>query len=202
MTHQPDQSSLRRTDHAVDSVFVSRWSPRSFVPQDMPEEDLLTIFEAARWAPSAYNVQPWRFVYARRSDAHFQKFIDLLMPFNRTWAHTASALVFIVSDTIMPGSGDRPDQPSAYHTLDTGSAWGSAALQATMLGYHTHGMAVTETEMIREVLNVPDRFKIEMAFAVGKLGDPNALADGLRDREKPSPRRPLSETAWNGSFKG
>lgn len=202
MTHQSDQSSLRRPDHAVDPVFVSRWSPRSFVPQDMPEEDLLTILEAARWAPSAFNIQPWRFIYARRSDADFGKFVDLLMPFNQTWAHTASALVYVVSDTIMPGSGNRPDQPSAYHTLDTGAAWSSAALQATMLGYHAHGMAVTDVDRIREGLNVPDRFKVEMVFAIGTIGSPEALSDALKQREVPSTRRPLSETAWSGRFKG
>jgi len=202
MTHHPVSSSLRKPDHPVNPAFINRWSPRSFVPKPMPDADLKIILEAARWAPSAFNVQPWRFVYAHRDDAMFQTFLDLLIPFNKSWAHTASALVFVISDTIMPGDGERPDQASAYHAFDSGAAWAHAALQATMLGYHAHATAIGDKDAIRKELGIPERFDVQIAFAVGKLGDPADLPDGLREREIPSTRRALADTAWTGQFKG
>lgn len=202
MTQHLVSSSLRKPDHPVNPAFINRWSPRSFVPKPMPDADLKTILEAARWAPSAFNVQPWRFIYAHRDDAKFQEFLDLLIPFNKSWAHTASALIFVISDMIMPGEGDRPDQSSAYHGFDTGAAWAHAALQASMLGYHAHATAIGDKNAIRKALNIPERFDVQIAFAVGTLGDPADLPDGLREREIPSNRRDLSDTAWSGGFKG
>ena len=106
----------RQPDFPIDPIFHTRWSPRAFAPEPMPETDLLRALEAARWAPSAYNVQPWRFVYALRGDAFWERFLDVLVPFNRSWAANASALVFVVSDTLLRYEGEL--SPSRSHAFD------------------------------------------------------------------------------------
>lgn len=193
-------TSPRMADHPIEPVFLDRWSPRAFDGEELPESDLLTILEAARWAPSAYNIQPWRFLYARPSDAHWDAFMGVLDSFNASWAGQAGALVMVLSDTVMPGDGERPDQPSRCHTFDAGAAWAQLALQATALGYQAHAMAGLDYLKARTVLNVPARFRIEIAVAIGRRGAPEALPEGLRQRELPSPRRPLDETAFVGPF--
>lgn len=117
----------RKPDHPVNELFVNRWSPRAFDGSDMPETDLKTILEAARWAPSAFNIQPWRFVYARRDDDNWGKLLELLNPFNLGWAQHASALVFLFSDTEIDGKDGDPNRPSGTHSLDAGAAWAQAA---------------------------------------------------------------------------
>ncbi|WP_305986305.1 nitroreductase family protein [Roseibium sp. MMSF_3544] len=190
----------RNPDHPVKNLFVERWSPRAFDGSDMPEADLKTILEAARWSPSAFNIQPWRFVYARRGGAHWETLVNLLNPFNRDWAQHASALVYLFSDTEVDGKDGKPNRASGTHSFDAGAAWAHAALQATELGYHTHGMAGIVRDEIHEQLGVPERFKAEIAFAIGKRGDVAALPESLQERETPSGRKPLSEIAFAGSW--
>lgn len=182
----------------IDPIFIERWSPRAFHPEPMPTEALLTILEAARWAPSAYNVQPWRFLYALRDDAHWPRFLSLLDSFNQSWAGSASALVFLLSDT---GTDDAAQQQaSPIRSFDTGAAWSHIALQAVRLGYHAHAMAGIAFEAARTSLAVPPRFRIEIAVALGRRADPETLPPQLREREWPSPRRSLTETAFAGPF--
>jgi nitroreductase len=188
----------RKTDHPVDPLFVNRWSPRAFDGSQMTEADLKTILEAARWAPSAYNVQPWRFVYSLRGDDSWPGFPKLLNEFNRSWAENASALVIVLSDTLMPE--EIGGEASGFNSFDTGAAWAQLALQASAMGYATHAMAGILPERIRTALAIPDRYKIEIAVAIGRRADSDVLPEGLRDRELPSPRRPLAETAFKGLF--
>lgn len=190
----------RQPDHPVDPVFLNRWSPRAFGTNAMPERDLYTILEAARWAPSAYNIQPWRFIYARRDDAHWGDFVGLLDAFNASWAGKASALVFVVSDTLTPAHGSSPAKPSRTHSFDAGAAWAHLALQATCLGYQAHAMAGVRFDDVRQRLSVPDHYQVEIAIAIGRQADPSALAPVLREREKPSPRLPLEQIAFCGRF--
>ena len=189
----------RHPDFPIDPIFHARWSPRAFVPTTMPETDLLRSIEAARWAPSAYNVQPWRFVYALRDDSHFDRFLDLLVPFNRAWARRASAIVFVASDTMLRYEGEV--SPSRSHSFDTGAAWAQFALQATKLGYHTHGIGGLDYDRAHEALGVPEGFRVEMAIAIGRRGTVDELPETLREREEPSPRRPVSELAFRGAFR-
>jgi len=190
----------RRSDHPVDPLFLARWSPRAFDRSEMPEADLLTIFEAARWAPSAFNAQPWRFLYARREGPDWALFLDLLIPWNQQWAESASVLVYVLSDRLTTsGSGEAP---SHSHSFDAGAAWAYLALQAARLGYHAHGMSGVEFERAQGALAVPERFRIEAAVAIGRLGDPAALPEKLRAREVPSTRKPLDEIAFEGRFPG
>ena len=190
----------RTPDHPIEPIFLDRWSPRAYDATSMPASDLLTILEAARWAPSAFNVQPWRFLYSHRDDAHWQKYLTLLDPFNRSWAQHASALVFVLSDTVMPSDGGRPKKLSRYHSFDAGAAWAQFALQATYLGYRAHAMAGIDFEQSRENLLVPEYYRVEIAIAIGKRADPSVLPKELQDREQPSQRLSVHEIAFAGSF--
>jgi nitroreductase len=179
----------------VHQLFLDRWSPRSFDADVMAQEDLDVILEAAGRAPSAFNHQPWRFLYAHRGDANWERFLSLLIPFNASWAKDASVLVFIVSETTMG------EKPFYSHSFDAGAAWAQMALQATVMGYHAHGMTGVEFDKAREELAIPDGFRLEAAIALGRRDAPERLPEGLREREAPSGRKPLAEIAIAGSFR-
>ncbi len=191
----------RETAYPIDPVFLERWSPRAFAPEAIGEHELLTMLEAARWAPSSYNSQPWRFAYALRGSASWEKFLDLLVPFNRSWAKDAAALVILVSNSLMRPPGAEKDVPSHSHSLDAGAASGYFALQAAKMGWHVHGMVGFDMDRAFAELDVPKGFRVEAAYAVGKRGDPSILPEKLRDREVPSPRLPLSAVAFEGRFR-
>jgi len=190
----------RHSTYPIDQIFLDRWSPRAFDSATMPISDLLTILEAARWAPSAYNIQPWRFLYSLRDDAYWQRYLSLLDEFNEDWARHASALIFVLSDTVMPGNESRKDKPSHYHSFDTGAAWAQLALQATSLGYHTHAMAGLHFEKSRKSLVIPKRYQVEIAIAIGKRTDQSMLPAELQEIERPSQRNPIDEIAFAGLF--
>ncbi len=195
-------TSPRQAEFPVDSLFLNRWSPRAFTGEAVPEKDVLTILDAARWAPSAFNSQPWRFVYAVKGTENFDRLLGLLNDFNRSWAKEAGAIVILLSKTHLLPPGAAEEVPSYSHTLDAGAAWGSAALQATLLGYSVHGMTGIHLDKVAETLGVPEGYRPELAFAIGKRGDKSSLPEGLAAREAPSPRKPLAEIAFEGSFKG
>ena len=115
--------STRQPTYPIDPMFLDRWSPRAFDGSPIREHDLLKLIEAARWAPSAYNVQPWRFLYALRDDAKWPLFLELLIPFNQSWASSASALIFILSDRKMRNPDGSPSGDSYTHSFDAGAAW-------------------------------------------------------------------------------
>jgi nitroreductase len=194
--------SNRQADHPIHPIFLDRWSPRAFDGSAIPDADLHTIFEAARWAPSAFNAQPWRFLYAKRGDPNWERFLSLLIPWNQGWAHSASVLIYILSDsTPMTDKAGAP-QGSHSHSFDAGAAWACLALQATAMGYHAHGMSGVEFEKAQAELKVPDRFRIEAAAVIGRIGDPAILDERTRAREVPSARRPLAEFVHAGNFPG
>jgi len=189
----------RQAHPRIHKLFVDRWSPRSFDTTEMPQEDLDVILEAAAWAPSAYNYQPWKFLYARRDDVNWDRFLSLLIPFNAGWAKDASILVFVVSDTKM-GEGDDA-QANHSHSFDAGAAWAHMALQATLMGYHAHGMTGIEFDKARAELGIPEGFRLEAAIAIGRRDVPERLPEGLREREVPSDRKPVDEIAFAGNFR-
>jgi len=191
----------RTADHPIDPLFLERWSPRAFDGSDISDADLLAMFEAARWAPSAFNSQPWRFLYAKRGDANWETFLSLLIPWNQGWAHSASVLAYIVSDSL-PFTDRETGAPASSHThsFDTGAAWVSLALQATRMGYHAHGMSGIQYDLARAELGLPDRYRLEAACVIGRIGDPAQLDEKLRGREHPSDRRKLETFAFAGRF--
>ena len=195
----PHATADRQAHHPVDPLFTRRWSPRAYDRSVIPDADLHTIFEAARWAPSAFNAQPWRFLYAKRESPDWDRFLSLLVPFNQAWAQNASVLLYICSDTLMemkPGQ----TSPSHTHSFDAGAAWASMALQASLLGYHGHGMAGVEWDRVREELKVPERFRVDAACVFGKTGSLDVLDEKLRAREVPSDRKPVTDFAFAGDF--
>ena len=190
----------RTTDTALDPLFLHRWSPRAYDGAAIPQADLDTIFDAARWAPSAYNYQPWRFLYAVKDDANWETFLSILIPFNQGWAKNASALVIMVSDTLMTSADGA--NPSHSHSFDTGAAWAQLGLQAAKLGYYTHGMTGIDFDKARELLDVPPHFRVEAAATIGRIADASTLPDFLREREVPSDRKALDEIVFAGKFVG
>ncbi|WP_443969718.1 nitroreductase family protein [Sphingobium sp. CR28] len=187
----------RTTTTKLDSLFLNRWSPRAFEDQPIPQDDIDTMLDAARHAPSAYNYQPWTFLYALNGDENWDRFLSLLVPFNQDWAKGAPALFFIVSELTM---GD-PEKPNHTHSFDAGAAWASFAFQASLLGYHTHGMSGVDFDRAQKELNVPEGFRVEAAFVVGKIGSPDTLPDFLKEREVPSDRKPLDKVGYPGNFR-
>ena len=188
-----------RTAHPkVERMIVERWSPRAFDGSEIPQEDLDVIFEAAGWAPSAYNVQPWTFLYARRGDENWELLLSQLIEFNQGWAKNASALVFVVSDRFMRSDKGYNDNHS--HSFDAGAAWALAALQAHALGYHTHGMTGLKFGEAEKALGIPQDHRLEAAFAIGRQAPKETLPDFLQEREVPSMRKPVSEIARAGKF--
>lgn len=193
-----DGSDVRgpQAQHRVDELFLDRWSPRAMSGEALTEEELMTLFEAARWAPSSYNNQPWRILYARRETRQWPAFFGLLVEGNQAWAKDAGALLLFVSKETFDFNG----KPYPTHSFDTGAAWENLALQATMLGLVTHGMQGFDYERARTELNIPEGFRVEAMIAVGRPGDPAGLPERLREREAPSGRKPLNEITCEGAF--
>jgi nitroreductase len=135
-----------------------------------------------------------------RADTCWSAFLALLDPVNAGWAENASALVFLVSDTLTPAHGSGPARPSRTHSFDAGAAWAHLALQATALGYQAHAMAGIHFDDVRQRLSVPGNYRVEIAIAVGKQADPSSLPAALQEREAPSPRLPLQEIAFAGHW--
>ena len=188
-------SQKRPLENHVDSLFVDRWSPRAMSGEEIPEAELLTIFEAARWAPSSMNNQPWRILYARRNSPHWQLFFDLLVDANKVWCARAAALLVFVSKTTFEN-----DKPCRTHTYDTGAAWMSLALQGSMRGFVVHGMQGFNYEQARQVLQIPEEYQVEAMAAVGLPGRTEDLSEALQMRENPSDRRPLPQIVCEGAF--
>ena len=190
----------RKASHPIHEMFLERWSPRAMNAEPIQKEELFTMLEAARWAASSYNSQPWRFLYALRDTPSWERFLNLLVPFNQSWAKGASALVFLISNSTMRSPQSGNEVPSPTHSFDAGTASGYFALQASLMGWYAHGMAGFDKERAFEELGVPKGYKVEAVYAVGKEGDPTSLPQELRDREKPSDRRPLEELVFEGQY--
>jgi nitroreductase len=193
-----DVVNPRKADHPIDPMFTARWSPRAYTGEPVPEADLKTMFEAARWAPSSSNSQPWRYLYARAGTPHFETFLHLLNESNQVWAKTAGALVILVSKEAME-TGDKI-VPMRTHALDVGTSWGFLALQAMRLGYMTHAMAGVNLEKTRDVLRIPAGYSPQIAIAIGKQADAATLSERQREREVPNARRPQTDFVFEGGF--
>jgi len=195
------ETNPRVADYPIDPQFLDRWSPRAFTGEKIPESELRSLFEAARWAPSSFNLQPWRFFYALRGTPEFDTFLGLLNEFNRTWAKNAGALLIIASKTksVLPGSGKPVSSRS--HSFDTGAAWALFALEAHRRGWATHAMGGFDVEGTVPALNMPEDYRPEAAIAVGRKGDPSLLPEGMRAREMPNGRNPQSEFTFQGGFR-
>lgn len=189
-------SRQRILEHPVDAIFPDRWSPRAMSGESIPESELMILFEAARWAPSSNNNQPWRILYARRDSSHWPLFLDLLVDANRVWARDAAALLVFVSKTTFDHNG----KTSVTHSFDTGAAWENLALQGSLKGYVVHGMQGFSYARAKIELNIPDEFVVEAMVAVGKPGKKENLPEDLQRRESPNDRKPLPQIICEGPF--
>jgi flavin reductase (DIM6/NTAB) family NADH-FMN oxidoreductase RutF/nitroreductase len=190
--------SPRFSDRNVAPMFLERWSPRAFAETEIDDQTLLSFFEAARWAPSSMNAQPWRFVYVKRHEPSWGPFLESLSNTNRSWARQAAALVAFVSNKTIVFGDKEVDSPT--HSFDTGAAWMSFALQANLSGWFTHGMAGFDSDVLRRALEIPPKFRIDAVAAIGKLGDGDTLPEALKVREFPSGRKSLEDLVFRGGF--
>ncbi|PWC40375.1 nitroreductase family protein [Azospirillum sp. TSO22-1] len=188
-------SAHRRPDRAIDPLFVNRWSPRAYSGEEIPDAVLELGFEAARWAPSARNAQPWRFVYSKRHSSSWESFAGLLNARNRQWAGNASALVAVLSRTTHDDG-----TPILTHSFDTGAAWANFAHQVVLAGWHTRAIGGFDHAAARTVLGVPEDHAVEILIAIGRQAAAETLPDEFRTLETPNGRRPLSAFVSEGAF--
>jgi nitroreductase len=192
----PDPHKHRTPDHPIHDLFVKRWSPRAMTGEVISHTQLHHLFEAARWAPSTYNEQEWRYLYAANGSAHWNTFFNILMDANKTWCKNASHLIVVLSKKTFTHNG----KPNPVHTFDAGLATQNLLLQAAEMELVGHGMAGFDREKARHDLKVPDDFAVEAMVAIGKPGDPDDLPDELREREVPTGRKKVAEIAREGPF--
>ena len=188
----------RTADHDIDPIFLNRWSPRAFTGEAIPDEVLMSMFEAARWAPSASNVQPWRFVYARRDTPHWAPLFDALMDTNQPWVAGASVLAYVLSDRFRRRPGREPSA-NRSHSFDAGAAWAYLALQAHHLGWAAHAMGGFHIDKAHAALGAPEAdYRVEAAIAIGRPTGAETLPESYRAREVPSGREPVAGFVFEG----
>lgn len=188
--------SKRDPGSDVDDLFHKRWSPRSLKKISIPEEVVATVIDAARWSPSAHNEQPWLFVTSS-NQAEFDISLGLLVEQNQEWAKNASVLGFIFAKKAYDYNGS----PNRLADFDCGAAWMAMTLQARMLGLYTHGLGGIHREKTYSALNVSEEtHEAICGFVLGVIDQPEQLTKDFREREFPSPRKPLNGIWKNGGF--
>ena len=181
--------SVRTQSSFADNVFVERWSPRSFDSFQISDAQLKKIIDAARWAPSCSNEQPWQFFTAKSDTPVSSKFVTFLSKGNQDWAKSTSVLGFVVSKNFF----ERKDKPNTLSSFDCGAAWMSLALQASFEGLHTHGMGGIDRERIADFLELDStKESVLMGFAIGKLADKLNLKVDTENKNALSVRKELT----------
>lgn len=185
-TLTPDFSA-RDVAAGVDHTISHRWSPRAFKKVVIAEKDIETLFEAARWAPSCFNAQPWTFYVS--SEKTFDQYLSLLNDGNQVWAKNASLIGFVVVKKTFEHNG----KPNNYAEFDAGAAWLAMTLQARQMGLYTHGMAGIHHQQVAEYLALDDDHKVVCGIVIGVADSPDILPTEVAAKEKPSGRKPLSQ---------
>jgi nitroreductase len=186
----------RKTEYPVNELILNRWSARSFSQEPISQTELMTIFDAARWAQNSFDNQPWRFIYARNGTEPWQTFLNLLVAANKVWAQHARVLVLVLSKKTFDYDG----RPSVTHSFDTGAAAQNMALQAASMNIVCHGMEGFDYDGARAVFKIPHDYQVEAMFALGKIGKKEDLPEKIRERETPSNRKPIKEVVFEGNF--
>jgi nitroreductase len=187
-----------KTDAPIHELLAQRWSPRAFSSRPVEPEKLRSLFEAARWAPSSFNEQPWAFLVTTQQDPEaFAAMLSVLVEGNRAWAKDAPVLMLSVAKL----NFERTAQPNRHAFHDVGLATANLMTQATALGLSVHAMAGFDVKKAREVFGIPEGWEAVAAIALGYPGDPESLAEKLRARElAPRSRKPLEQMVFSGKW--
>jgi nitroreductase len=190
-------TKTRQSTYEINPLILNRWSPRSMTGEELDEDTIMSLFEAARWAPSSYNNQPWRFIYAKRNTVHWDKLFNLLAEPNKVWTKNAAVLIVVVARK----NFENNEKYSITHQFDAGAAWENLALEASSRGLAVHAMQGFDYERARADLQIPDKFDVMAMIAIGKQGPKDNLPPQLQEKEHPNDRKPLVEIVMEGQFK-
>lgn len=168
-----------------------RWSPQAFSTKKIPDDDIQALIEAACYAPSCFNEQPWRFLIASE-EKELNVMRDLLTEKNQKWARKAPLLILVLAHRYFAYNG----KENRWHQFDSGTAWGYLSLEAQKRGLITHGMGGFKRQKTRETLNINEDYEIIAVIAVGKMGNKDELEEEFKKEEFPNNRRPIKERAW------
>ena len=187
-----------KTVSPIHDLIRHRWSPRAFESRPIEPHKLLSLFEAARWAASSYNAQPWYYIVATKDDAeNYKKILDCFVEFNQGWAKNAPVLAISVAGHKFQHNGE----PNRHAFHDVGQATAMLALEATNLGLAVHQMAGIDPEKARKIFGIPEGYEAVAGIAIGYPGDPEFLPDALRQRElEPRQRKPLDSFVFTGAW--
>lgn len=192
-----EKHRLNSVEHDILPWISHRWSPRSMSAEEISDAELMSLFEAARWAPSSYNNQPWHFLYAKRNSPEWALFFDLMGDFNQGWTKNAAVLLVVLSARTFSKTG----KPSRTHSFDTGAAWMAMAIEATSRGLVIHGMEGFDYDKAYKALGIPEKeYQVEAMVAIGKRAPREQLSPDLQEREMPTPRRPVRDSVHSGRF--
>eukprot|EP01067_Filipodium_phascolosomae_P008232 Filipodium_phascolosomae@DN6944_c0_g1_i1.p1 len=189
LTRKLTKQYNREPEYPIEPIIINRCSLRALSGEAMSDEELLPLFEAAKWAPSAFNSQPWRFTYAKRGTATWPLLLDCLNEFNQMWAKNASVLVVVASRSVFEANG----KPSPTHAFDTGAAWENLAIQGCSRGFVVHAISSINYEKAKAMCKLPNDFQVQAMIAIGKPGRKEDLPNELQQIEGPSTRKPLQE---------
>ena len=187
----------RKSTFPINPLILNRWSPRAMTGEDLDNEEIMSLFEAARWAPSSYNNQPWRFIYAKKNTEHWERMFSLLAEGNKSWAKNSALLVVVISRK----NFEFNEKPARTHQFDAGSAWENLALEAFSRGLVAHGMQGFNYDKARIDLIIPDDFEVMAMIAIGKKGSRDSLPPELQEKEKLTDRKPLKDIIMEGLYR-
>jgi nitroreductase len=193
---ESDTERSRKPTYPINPLILNRWSPRSMTGEDIDNEEIMSLFEAARWAPSSYNNQPWRFIYAKRNTEHWDRLFNLLAEANKTWAKNSALLVVVISRK----NFEYNEKPARTHQFDAGSAWENLALEAFSRDIVAHGMQGFDYDKARIDLEIPADFEVMAMIAIGKKGPAESLPPELQEKEKLTDRKPLKDIVMEGIY--
>jgi nitroreductase len=197
-TGRKSMTKRANPDHPIHELIANRWSPYGFSDKMVSQSDLCSLFEAARWAPSSYNEQPWRYIVATRDDSQgYQKLLGCLVEPNQAWAQNASALVLCVASTKFVRNG-KPNRAAEH---DIGLASANLSLEATARGISVHQMIGILPDKARTTFSIPEDYVPLTAIAIGYAADPGALDDATKERDAATrQRRPLAELLFSENW--
>ena len=188
---------VRQSKYKINPLILHRWSPRSMTGEELDNDTIMSLFEAARWAPSSYNNQPWRFIYAKRNTAHWDKLFNLLAEPNKVWTKNAAVLIVVIARK----NFEHNEKYSITHQFDAGAAWENLALEASSRGLVVHGMQGFDYAQARVDLEIHGNFDVLAMIAIGRRGPWENLPPQLHERENPNDRKPLAEIVMEGQFR-